>query len=644
MPDSFRILLRAGWIASASGALGVRLWNALTGPLIYGYDVWGHLSYVFFLDLYRSTPYADQGWSYFHPPLHYWLGWILAQAGNSEVLLRGLCLLGGAMSLGTAALAAWFTRIALPERPGLPLAAFTAIAFLPVHLYASPFPGNEMTATFIGSAAVTLLAWNESRARPLLRLDVVTGGVAGMALLTKFSGLVPLAAVAAALAWKGIRPGPAREARGRVGLRGLAILVPALLIAGPYYARNVSEFGTPFKLSRDYPIVAEIEDLQPRISRSIWDFVRVSPRLFVDSDPGSEHMMKSVWSSVYVNVWSDNFGASHLLALRKRPKGEPLGGGNPLRPVRGTKQSLATLLAAVGLIPTGLALAGAAAAMRGAWHRRGEGADAIAILLAGATLGSFVLFVWQVPIWSSMKATYLLTASVPFGYFVARGLGALARAPAGLRVTGIAGIVLMAVVCAPVFTTNLIFPTREDSIERPGVEVFFGERPAVRWPKGTIRSLERAMYTSPSRTPFSAGRVALAYAYASRFDDALRVLDQALITRPEPELLATRGALLAGQGRLDEAERDLRSALEGNPTLPPAWASLAYVLGRQGSPQAPEVQATARRMREWVPRGFPYGAGNGHVARPADSDRWMLEIDEERGLRFYRPPRGRTLP
>ena len=73
MSVSTRSLLRAGWFVSIAGALGIRAWNALTGPLIYGYDVWGHLSYIFFLDVYRSTPYADQGWSYFHPPLHYWL-------------------------------------------------------------------------------------------------------------------------------------------------------------------------------------------------------------------------------------------------------------------------------------------------------------------------------------------------------------------------------------------------------------------------------------------------------------------------------------------------------------------------------------------------------------------------------------------
>ena len=66
----------------------------------YGYAAWGHLSYIFFLDLFRAVPYSDQGWSYFHPPLYYAVGWGLAQSGDSEVLLRGLALFGGAASLG----------------------------------------------------------------------------------------------------------------------------------------------------------------------------------------------------------------------------------------------------------------------------------------------------------------------------------------------------------------------------------------------------------------------------------------------------------------------------------------------------------------------------------------------------------------
>ena len=72
----------AAWSLLLAVTLGVRLWNALAGPRMWGYDAWGHVAYVFYLDLYRAVPWADQGWSYFHPPLHYLIGWALAQGAR----------------------------------------------------------------------------------------------------------------------------------------------------------------------------------------------------------------------------------------------------------------------------------------------------------------------------------------------------------------------------------------------------------------------------------------------------------------------------------------------------------------------------------------------------------------------------------
>ena len=154
MTLSLARLLAVGWCASVAGAVGVRVWNAVFGPRFIGYDAWGHISYVFFLDMYRAIPYADQGWSYFHPPLHYLFGWVLMQLGNPEVLVVGISLLGVAASLGVAALAIRPIRQALSDRPALALLGFSAVAYLPVHVYVSPMPGNEMVATFLAAAAL----------------------------------------------------------------------------------------------------------------------------------------------------------------------------------------------------------------------------------------------------------------------------------------------------------------------------------------------------------------------------------------------------------------------------------------------------------------------------------------------------------
>ena len=119
MADSRRALVWA-WSLSIGAAAGLRAWNALTGPLLHGYDAWAHIAYVLFLDLYHALPYADQGWSYFHPPLYYLLGFVIAQLGDADVLARGLALLGGAASVGVAAVVAWLVLVALLLVAALP--------------------------------------------------------------------------------------------------------------------------------------------------------------------------------------------------------------------------------------------------------------------------------------------------------------------------------------------------------------------------------------------------------------------------------------------------------------------------------------------------------------------------------------------
>ena len=39
---------------------GVRVWNALDASLMRGWDDFGHVGYVVFLDLYHAVPWADQ--------------------------------------------------------------------------------------------------------------------------------------------------------------------------------------------------------------------------------------------------------------------------------------------------------------------------------------------------------------------------------------------------------------------------------------------------------------------------------------------------------------------------------------------------------------------------------------------------------
>jgi hypothetical protein len=648
--------VRAAWAAALGAAVASRVANAWLQPGPSGFDAWGHIAYVFFIDLYRAIPYADQGWSYFHPPLHYVLGWVLAQSGSADVLVRGLSLLGSAASLGTALLAAGVVRRCLPERPYLPVLAFTAVAFLPVQVYSSPMSGNEQTATFLGSAAVAVFLANSLRSRPSLALDAASGALVGVALLTKFSALIPLLAIAATLALQLARGALGRrEAAARFAvITGIGLLLPA-----PYYARNIAEFGKPFVLSRDYPLVAGVESGQPPGERSWIDFVQLPPAILSQRNWRDDHLLHSVWGTAYLRTWVEN---PRGLALRRA-------------------------LALAGLVPTALFVFGFGRALGRVRRSPRSAAEPTMVLLAAGGFAAFALFALRVPIFSALKATYLLSVSLPYGFFVAlafaepppRAAGAV-RAVGGLALTVAVGLAVVA------FTPGLGTRLRPENALMAAAHAHFGDLDTAR--RIYREELERALETAgdPKRSrpgwvvavrealaaveiaagdsmrgmdlyaessllprksssqlssataPQRLSRIAVAAALAGEPQRGRYLLDTALANGPITEPLANRGALRAVTGNLAGAVNDLQRALELAPELAPALHNLAWVRERLGArEQARRLRQQAERAAWITPRGFPYGVGDGfHLNEPR-----LLLLIEGNELALYHPPRAR---
>ena len=388
-----RLPLQAGWVAAVGAALAVRAWNALEGPLMWGYDAWGHVAYVLFLDVHHGLPWADQGWSYYHPPLHYALGSLLADAGDGDVLVRGLSLLGSAASLGIAALAAWLTRAVAPERPPLALLAFVAVAFLPVHLFVGSMPGNEMLLAFLVAASITAFIVNEQRARPSWRGDLLTGLLLGLALLTKHSGLLPLLVAGGSLALRPLLEGGARGAWTKAAARAALIVGVVVVMTAPYYQRNLASFGTVFPSNSDFSLVGEVERDQPPGERFVLDYVRFPLAAFSDPNPLAPHLLRSVWASAYLNLWADIHRESDTARALEAEREER----------RSTR-----VMALLGLLPSAAAIAGAVLALGDVRRRRRQAVYVPLLLLCGISLAAFVRFTWGVPTWAAVKASYLL--------------------------------------------------------------------------------------------------------------------------------------------------------------------------------------------------------------------------------------------
>jgi len=637
-----RTWLLAGWVVTLGVAVGVRLWNALTGPLMWGYDAWGHVAYVLFLDLYGAVPWADQGWSYFHPPLHYALGWLLAQARSGEVLMRGLALLSSAASLATAALAAWLARVVTPERPALALVAFAAVACLPVHYFMSPMPGNELTEALLTAATLAAFVAAERREPARLRGALAVGVLAGLALLSKFSGLLVLLVVLASLLLRPLLRTGWHDTPRRVAARGLLVALVALALAAPYYARNIREFGTPFQLSRDFPLVQQVERGQPPGARSWRHYLRFPMEAFSDPNPLAPHLFRSVWASVYLNVWADTYRESDV--------------ERALEAERGTRRST-QLMALLGLLPTAAAFAGAGLALGDVRRGRRRAVYLPLLLQAAVSLAAFAVFAWRVPLWSALKSSYLLGLSLPYALFMARSFEALAGEPRRWqRLLLPVGVGAVAVAASVVATDGLVLPRRADSPAAAAVRFYFGEYEQARreyerlvatsaYPVAWLDNLAaveladgraaeaRRLYARAVALERAAGRrneerlnqLATATALEGDVPGALALFDEVLARRRLPEALANRGALRAAQGDLPGAEEDLRAALDLAPEMLPAWLDLASVLassGREGEARQARMRAARQACRG--PRGYPYGLGTGEVVEWGVGRRWLL--------------------
>jgi hypothetical protein len=629
------------WALALTAAIGVRLWNALAGPLMWGYDSWAHVAYVIFLDIYRAVPWADQGWSYFHPPLHYALGLLLAQFGSGEVLMRGLSLLGSTMSLLTATLAAVLVRRIMPRPRWLTLVAFGAIAFLPAQLFMSPMPGNEMTVTFLASAAMVWFILGDGNASPSWRHDATTGVLLGLALLAKFNAAIALLAIVVTL---GVRALAAPREAGRIALRIALISGVAFAISGPYFARNWVSLRNPIAMSRPYALVSEVESGQPPGFRTLHDYFYVSPRMFVDANPQSPHMLHSVWGTVYLNFWADTF--------RDSDRGRALD-------AELAQRSSTQLMAVAGLLPTGLAVAGMLLCLGDVRrHRRSDAALPLAILTAGA-LAAFAGFAWVAPSWPSLKSSYLMILAVPFAVFLTRTVESLAnRLPLRATLGLVLALAAIAAGACAVAIPGVGLPRRADSPAAGPVHFYFAEYDQARRVFGHYSQSPQplifldalagvdlaagnparahALYgraLSISRSlgidaPYRTGRLAVALALDGKLDEALDRFDEELEEQSLPALLANRGAVRALAGDRAGAMVDLRAATESAPEMVPAWLNLAALQHGEGFPEdARRSRENASRVACEGPRGHPYGVGTGEVLQWGVGARWLLLLD-----------------
>ncbi|MFN2425583.1 MAG: glycosyltransferase family 39 protein [Candidatus Binatia bacterium] len=412
------------WFGAGLLALAVvaRLHNAWAAPVLAGYDAFAHFTYIWFVADTGRVPLPTHGWSFFHPPLYYWLmaGLWNALAATDPVVRLKVGKLVIALLGCLPALIAWHVvgrRFPGNDRVRLMAAAVTLL--IPVQLYSAGFLGNEGIHAVLGS--LSLLAVLGAMKKPTWSRAILLGICLGLAMLAKFSAVAVAAGCLAALAAQAL----IRRELAQGAKVVLAATAAMLVVCGPYYARNVDVYGRPFQLSRDTFMVSYVEGNQPQAARGWADYLTFDPLIFrrpvwprgsAPQEDKSAHgferaMRESVWTGLYANTWFDGFGGWVL---------------PPVVESEGSRRAGQALLT-LGLLPTGLMVFGAFAAVAALRRRGWDNATVAFACVTAAMLALFVYGTRQAPIAAAVKATYFTPVSLVFALWFAEGFVRLER-------------------------------------------------------------------------------------------------------------------------------------------------------------------------------------------------------------------------
>jgi 4-amino-4-deoxy-L-arabinose transferase-like glycosyltransferase len=371
----------------------------------------------------------------FHqPPLYYLLAVPLYGLFGGVLLpLRLLSVLLGALLLPVSY---WTVREVVPAAPWLAVGTAALIAFLPMHLAMTAAVNNDALAELLGALILLFTIRYLKPAGGGHRLLVLLAISTGLALLTKSSLYISmplvLAAIAARYLWL--------EGEGRLLRAGSLYLLPAILLALPWWLRNAALYGN-----------LDILGLQ-RHEAVVVGQLRTAEFL---ASHGLPALIRDFCLTSFRSFWGQ-FGWMGVLLDERLYQAV----------------AILSLLAVAGLLPWSA----------GAWRRRTGfprwqwAAVGILVLLTGLTLASYV---WYNTSFVQHQGRYLFRALLPIGLAMAlgwrealrheRGLALAAALAAGAMAARLLGWLpnwplLMLLAAAAALAARRLVPARWDPL------------------------------------------------------------------------------------------------------------------------------------------------------------------------------------
>lgn len=396
-----------------------------------------HFAPIFMIMKTGAIPAKDACFQCYQPPVFYCVSAAVGLAaqgvglapGHVVKIMQGLNCVYGILTLIVIYLI--LGHFDLP--PGARLVAFGVACFLPRLIYMSAVNANDSLSYLCVAATilVTIIAVERGLSPSW---SGTLGLVATVTIFSKYTAFAVLPMIVTVVIWTAVS-GVVSWKRGAAAL--LLAFAPPMAVLGSYMASNIARYGNPlpWNVGMYDPSVERPRDVEPIRFESFkpWEFLG-HPVLA----PGKLH---SFWTLAYSGMWFDTEPLFQCYLDSNRAwwsryyawyRGEaPFPGNNPA--VGWLTTATADGLLTLGLVPLGLGVVGTAAWVFGQRHRAtgpGRVHNPIAaglLVLAAFNAVGIIWLVHRLPVYCSMKASYLLEALPAFALFLATGWLTLAR-------------------------------------------------------------------------------------------------------------------------------------------------------------------------------------------------------------------------
>ncbi len=549
--SSARTRLKTWWPLLLIGGVWL-IWftnNLPQLPSLFGFDTDGHTEYIRYVQEKGRLPLADEGWQMYQPPLYYLLSAgllnLVGLTTNDPAATLWLRALAGLIGFGNVAMIFLSLRRWFAPAPGLVALGTFFAGFLPAQFYISHYITNEGLAATLATTCLyfTIRLWQTPAAPTWLYAAV--GGSLGLALLAKFSTVVLIPFVGAAILL--------HATKGKSWLQ-LAVwrspiiaLLTGVGVCGWHYGRVWLHFGSPL-----------IGNWSPASGFHWWQENGFTTATYFF--PSLKSLGAPLYSGfhqfaggLYGTLWADGLCSG----------GARIGFRPPW--------NYNVMIAAgwLALLPGGLICAGALRLVR-RWWRDGTPESLLWPGLLGAFLLAIAAMTLRVPSYAQAKAVYGLAILLPLGICLLEGFQ-WAGGNSSWRRRGLTGGLILWVatilgsfwIVGSAASTQTIRATVANELGRFEAALAFADRALRREPDDSVAIIQRC----------------LALQNLGQRTEARELLEAALAKHPgHAELL-----LQLAQSR----------ALEGD-------VAAAATLAQQAAVQAPDFSQAWQNATVWT--------------------------------------------